>query len=155
MGRKMIGGSTVWVWLTAAGVLMQVSAEDNHAAVDLGVAGEGDIAAEDQHIAGHRTIEKNISGENPHAAVGVPSTSAEQRKQPALRNSDPARAECSGRSEANFGEDCAKSRQRWRQEQSANYKAPWKHACVSRGLSSIRSLGSCMRSDKAVSGHGL
>jgi hypothetical protein len=53
------------------GVLVQVSTEDNHAAVDLGVAGECKVAAEDQNVAAHRTVEKNIPGENAHAAGGA------------------------------------------------------------------------------------
>ena len=51
-------------------VLMQVSTEDNHAAVDLGAAGECNVAAEDQNVAAHRTVEENISGENAHTASG-------------------------------------------------------------------------------------
>jgi hypothetical protein len=49
---------------------MQVSTEDDHAAVNLGAAGEGNVAAEDQNVAAHRTIKENIPGENAHAAGG-------------------------------------------------------------------------------------
>jgi hypothetical protein len=55
----------------SAGVLMQVSTEDNHAPVNPGVAGERNIAAEDQNVAAHRTVEKHVSGENPYAANGT------------------------------------------------------------------------------------
>ncbi len=50
---------------------MQVPAEDNHMAVDVGTASEGNVAAENQNVAGHRPVEKNISGENAHAASGA------------------------------------------------------------------------------------
>ena len=71
-GRKMMGGSTVRAGLAAAWILMQMAAEDDDAAADFGAAGKGNVAAEDQNIAGDRSAEKNISGENPHAACGAP-----------------------------------------------------------------------------------
>jgi hypothetical protein len=51
---------------------MQVSAEDNHATVDTGAAGEGHVAAEDQNVAAHRTIKKNVPGEHAHASGRPP-----------------------------------------------------------------------------------
>jgi hypothetical protein len=54
-----------------AGTLTQVSAEDEHVATDGCAAGEREVAAEDQNIAGHGTVEKNVSGENVHAAGRV------------------------------------------------------------------------------------
>ncbi len=50
---------------------MQVAAEDEHVATDGCAAGEGEIAAEDQNVARHRPVEKNVSRENTHAAGGV------------------------------------------------------------------------------------
>ena len=70
-GRKMMGGSTVCARADRGRVLMQMSAEDDDSAADFGAVGEGNVAAEDQNIAGDRPVEKNISGENPHAAGGA------------------------------------------------------------------------------------
>ena len=47
---------------------MQVSTKHHHAPVDPGVAGECNVAAKDQNVAAHRTVEEDISGENAHAA---------------------------------------------------------------------------------------
>jgi hypothetical protein len=51
---------------------MQTSTEDDHVAANRGIAGERNVAAEDENVSGHRTVEKNISGENTHAAGGSP-----------------------------------------------------------------------------------
>jgi hypothetical protein len=53
-------------------ILMQMAAEDDDSAPNFGAVGKGNVAAEDQNIAGDRSAEKNISGENPHAACGPP-----------------------------------------------------------------------------------
>ena len=52
-------------------ILMQVSSEDDHAAADCGAAGEGNVASEDENVAGDRPVEKNISREDVHAAGGA------------------------------------------------------------------------------------
>ncbi len=53
MGRKMIGENTVGGLRARRGILMQMSTEDEHAAIDGGAAGEREVAAEDQNVAGH------------------------------------------------------------------------------------------------------
>ncbi len=67
-----MGGSTVCRRAGHVWILMQMAAEDDDPAADPGAVGKGNVAAKDQNIAGDRPAEKNISGENPHAACGAP-----------------------------------------------------------------------------------
>ena len=54
-----------WVF-DRGGFTMQVSPENEHPAAYTSAVGEGEVTAEDQYVAGHRPIEKNIPGDNAH-----------------------------------------------------------------------------------------
>ena len=129
---------------------MQVSPENEDLAANVGAAGEGDIAAEDQHIAIHGAVKKDVSSEHPHVAHGMSvhfgGTEEAAGTLCRLTRGDqnvPAKM-------ANFRWRLAKCGQRWHQDQSAKYQAP--HACLSKGLVPFEHSLGLRRSDNAVSG---
>ena len=108
-------------------VLMQVTPEDDNTAADGGVAGERNIAAKDEQVSSDRTIEKNMPGEDAHAAVDAPIDLGRTQKTAhimeglAWGNDDVlAEAEC-------VSWRLCKSGERWKQKQRAKDEAPWKH----------------------------
>ena len=54
-GQKDDGSKNRMWMVDGGGILMQVSAEDEHVAADGCAAGEGEIAAEDQNVAAPQT----------------------------------------------------------------------------------------------------
>lgn len=139
------------MWLIAdAGVLMQVSTENKYLAANVGAAGEGDVAAENEHITAHGAVKKYVPSEHPHAVHGMSvhfggteeAAGTLHRLSRGDQNIPPKMA--------NFWERLAKSGQRWHQDQSAKYQAP--HACLSKGLPPFDHPLGLRRSDNAVSG---
>ena len=102
-------------------ITLQVSTEDDQLAADFRLAGERQVAAEDQDIAIDRTVEENIPREGTHAAAAVPF------------DGDGAQvaADCPERLFRPYGNIAANPYKIWRQgreKQDAKNETPWKHA---------------------------
>jgi hypothetical protein len=102
-------------------ILLQVPTEDDELAADPGVAGERQVAAEDENIAIDRTVKKNIPGEGAHATAAAPF------------DGDGAQVAGDG-SEGllwPYGNIAANPYKIWRQgrqKHDAKNETPWKHA---------------------------
>ena len=108
----------------SGGVLLQAAANDEHLPTDHRRAGEGDVAAKHQDVAGHGSVEGDIAGENPHIAGGL--SDYVGRAQNAARIVELL----AGRdSQVASNLHYIRSGSEKRQNQARKYQTPWKHAC--------------------------